>query len=111
MLAVVLAVSGGGHALDGLKYFCEVVIIAEAYPFRHGGDGDILPQQQALCRLDPALGDQAGDAAVPGELFGHGAELGGAHVQIPGNLLQIGVAAVIVLIVIVPLKKAANKLL
>ena len=31
--------------------------------------------------------------------------------SIPGNLLQIGVAAVIVLIVIVPLKKAANKLL
>ena len=31
--------------------------------------------------------------------------------SIPGNLLQIGVAAVIVLIVIVPLKKAAGKLL
>ena len=31
--------------------------------------------------------------------------------SIPGNLLQIGVAAVIVLIVIVPLKKAANKML
>ena len=31
--------------------------------------------------------------------------------SIPGNLLQIGVAAVIVAIVIVPLKKAANKLL
>ena len=31
--------------------------------------------------------------------------------SIPGNLLQIGVAAVIVLIVIVPLKKAASKLL
>lgn len=31
--------------------------------------------------------------------------------SIPGNLLQIGVAAVIVMIVIVPLKKAANKLL
>lgn len=31
--------------------------------------------------------------------------------SIPGNLLQIGVAAVIVLIVIVPLKKAASKIL
>lgn len=31
--------------------------------------------------------------------------------SIPGNLLQIGVAAVIVLIIIVPLKKAANKVL
>ena len=31
--------------------------------------------------------------------------------SIPGNLVQIGVAAVIVLIVIVPLKKAANAIL
>lgn len=31
--------------------------------------------------------------------------------SIPGNLLQIGTAAVIVLIVIVPLKKAANRVL
>lgn len=31
--------------------------------------------------------------------------------SIPGNLLQIGVAIVIVAIIIVPLKKAANKVL
>ena len=31
--------------------------------------------------------------------------------SIPGNLVQIGVAAVVVLIVIEPLRKAANKII
>ena len=50
----------GGGARHGPEHLGKVVVVADAHLLRHGGDGHVALEEQALGCVDAPLGDEAG---------------------------------------------------
>ena len=70
LLPPVFPKGSGRGAGEGAEDPGEVVVVADAHGLGHGGDGQVVLQQQDLGRVDAPLGDEIGEGAAAGELLG-----------------------------------------